>query len=112
MGILGNDAIKLMYLLLAFVILGIIISLAIQGWMIMNEEFGYHEDPKIPLTNNHPEMDGYKPGDKLLVAKFDDLDLINLRNRMLRSKMDELFEEPSTFEDDDDDDGGLAICRR
>ena len=30
-------------------------------------------------------------------------DLQALQERVLRQKMDELFEEPSTYEDDDDD---------
>lgn len=32
-------------------------------------------------------------------------DLKELQERVLRQKMDELFEEPSTYEDEDDDDG-------
>ena len=35
-------------------------------------------------------------------------DLQELRKRVLQQKMDELFEEPSTYEDDDDDTDGVA----
>ena len=35
-------------------------------------------------------------------------DLQELRKRVLQQKMDELFEEPSTYEDDDDDTNGVA----
>lgn len=94
------------------VIIGIIISLAIQGWMIMNGAFDYRKDPKIPPTNNHPEMNDHKPGDGLLFAKFDNLDVENLRLEAAKMKMDELFQEPSSFEDEDDDDSGYCISRR
>ena len=36
-------------------------------------------------------------------------DLKELQERVLQQKMDELFEEPSTYEDDDDYDGLVNI---
>lgn len=36
-------------------------------------------------------------------------DLKKLQERVLQQKMDELFEEPSTYEDDDDYDGMVRI---
>ena len=35
-------------------------------------------------------------------------DLQELQERILQQKMDELFEEPSTYEDDEDDANGMA----
>ena len=39
-----------------------------------------------------------------MIALTED-DLKELQQRVLEFKMNELFEEPSTYEDDDDDDG-------
>lgn len=39
-----------------------------------------------------------------------DQDLKELQERVFNQKMDELFEEPSTYEDDDDDNGMVGIC--
>jgi hypothetical protein len=39
------------------------------------------------------------------VVRFTEEDIKQLQQRILQQKMDELFEEPSTYEDDDDDDG-------
>ena len=43
-----------------------------------------------------------------MIALTED-DLKELHQRVLQLKMDELFEEPSTYEDDDDDDGLVHI---
>jgi hypothetical protein len=40
------------------------------------------------------------------VFEFTEEDLKKLQERVLKQKMDELFEEPSTYEDDDDN--GMA----
>jgi hypothetical protein len=37
------------------------------------------------------------------MVKFTEEDLRELQQRVLRQKMDELFEEPSTYEDEEDD---------
>ena len=71
----------------------------IQGWMIMNAHCGYSKSPKV----KHPELNDVKAGDPLLVIKFTDEDLEKLQQRILKQKMDELFEEPSTYEDENDD---------
>jgi hypothetical protein len=89
--------------LLVSVVIVIILSLAIQGWMVMSERYGYYKNSELPPSNNHPEMNGYRPGEKLLVAKFDDYKFDQLAEKALRKKMEELFHEPSSFEDDDDD---------
>jgi hypothetical protein len=88
--------------LIASVFFVIIVSLAIQGWMIMSERYGYYKSSEIPPSNGHPEMNNYKPGDKLLVAKFDDYDYNRLSQAAFQKKMEELFHEPSSYEDDDD----------
>jgi hypothetical protein len=36
-----------------------------------------------------------------MAVKFTEEDLKELQERVLKQKMDELFEEPSTYEDDD-----------
>lgn len=87
-----------------FVLVGIALSMIIQGWMIMNAHYGYSKSPKV----KHPELNDVKAGDPLLVIRFTDEDFQELQQRVLQQKMDELFEEPSTYEDEDDDDDGLA----
>ena len=86
-----------------FVLVGISISLIVQGWMILNEKHGYQENPRF---KKHPEITEIKGDTVVLMAvKFTDQDLEGLQQRVLQQKMDELFEEPSTYEDDEDDDG-------
>jgi hypothetical protein len=51
----------------------------------------------------HPEMNDVKAGDPLLVLRITEEDLEELQKRVLQQKIDELFEEPSTYEDEDDD---------
>ena len=72
----------------------------VQGWMIMNAHYGYSKNPKV----KHPELNDVKAGDSLLVVRFTEEDIKRLQERVLRQKMDELFEEPSTYEDENDDD--------
>ena len=71
----------------------------------MYEKCGYQENPKV---KGHPEMKGIKKGDGLMVVRFDDLDNTSddkydeLYKRIHKQKMEELFHEPSTFEDEND----------
>jgi len=67
----------------------------------MRELHGYQQNPKV---KNHPEMKGVKKGDLLMVVRFTDEDYSELSERIRRQKLDELFEEPSTYEDELDDD--------
>ena len=78
---------------------GIAVSMFMQGWMIMNARHGYSKSPKV----KHPELNDVKAGDPLLVIRFTDKDLKELQQRVLQQKMNELFEEPSTYEDENDD---------
>jgi len=80
------------------ILIGIALSMIAQGWMIMNAQNGYTKGPKV----KHPEMNDVKAGDPLLVIKFTDEDIEELQRRVLQQKIDELFEEPSSYEDDDD----------
>jgi hypothetical protein len=91
---------ELIFLVPWFVLMGIAISMFVQGWMIMNAHHGYSKTPKV----KHPEMNDVKAGDPLLVIRFTDEDLEQLQERVLRQKMEELFEEPSAYEDEEDDD--------
>jgi len=91
---------ELIFLVPWFVLMGIAISMFVQGWMIMNAHHGYSKTPKV----KHPEMNDVKAGDSLLVIRFTDEDLEQLQERVLRQKMEELFEEPSAYEDEEDDD--------
>ena len=70
----------------------------IQGWMIMNAHHGYSKSPKV----KHPEMNDVKAGDPLLVLKITEEDLEHLQRRVLEQKMEELFGEPSTYEDEEE----------
>jgi hypothetical protein len=94
---------ELIFLVPWFVLVGIAVSMFVQGWMIMNEHFGYHENPKVPLKKGHPEMKDYKQGEGLLVVKFTEEDIQELQRRVLQQKIDELFEEPSTYEDEENE---------
>jgi len=48
-------------------------------------------------------MNDVKPGDPLLVIRFTEEDEEQLQRRVLQQRMDELFEEPSTYEDENDE---------
>jgi hypothetical protein len=90
---------ELIFLVPWFVLLIISISMFVQGWMIMNAHYGYSKSPKV----KHPELNNVKAGDPLLVIRFTEEDLAKLQERVLKQKMEELFEEPSTYEDEDED---------
>jgi hypothetical protein len=64
----------------------------------MNAHHGYSKSPKV----KHPEMNDVKAGDPLLVLKITEEDLEHLQRRVLEQKMEELFEEPSTYEDEEE----------
>jgi len=89
----------LIFLVPWFVLVGIALSMIAQGWMIMNAHHGYSKSPKV----KHPELNDVRPGDPLLVIRFTDEDLEQLQRRVLQQKIDELFEEPSTYEDEEDE---------
>ena len=90
---------ELIFLVPWFVLVVISISMFVQGWMIMNAHYGYSKSPKV----KHSELNDVKAGDPLLVVRFTDEDMEQLQERVLRQKMEELFEEPSTYEDEDDE---------
>ena len=92
---------ELIFLVPWFVLVAISLTMIVQGWMIMNAHHGYSKSPKV----KHPELNDVKAGDPLLVVRFTEEDIKQLQQRVLEFKMNELFEEPSTYEDDDDDDG-------
>ena len=89
----------LIFLVPWFVLVGIALSMIAQGWMIVNAHRGYSKSPKV----KHPELNDVKPGDPLLVIRFTDEDIEQLQRRVLQQKIDELFEEPSTYEDEEDE---------
>ena len=89
---------ELIFLVPWFILLGITLTMIVQGWMIMNAHYGYSKNPKI----KQPELNDVKAGDPLLVVRFTEEDIRQLQQRVLQQKMEELFEEPSTYEDDDD----------
>ena len=90
---------ELIFLVPWFILLVISISMFIQGWMIMNAHYGYSKSPKV----KHPELNDVRAGDSLLVIRFSDEDLEKLQERIQKQKMEELFEEPSTYEDEEDE---------
>ena len=93
-----KDHSELIFLVPWFVLLVISITMFVQGWMIMNAHYGYSKSPKV----KHPELNDVKVGDPLLVVKFTEEDLRELQRRVLEQKMEELFEEPSTYEDEEE----------
>ena len=90
---------ELIFLVPWFILVAIAISMFVQGWMIMNAHRGYSKSPKV----KHPEMNNVKAGDPLLVLRITEEDIQELQRRVLQQKIDELFEEPSTYEDEEDD---------
>ena len=98
---MAQDYYPLIFLVPWFVLIGIALSIIVQGWMIMNAHAGYSKSPKV----KHPEMNDVKAGDPLLVVRIAEEDIEQLQRRVLQQKIDELFEEPSSYEDDEDDDG-------
>ena len=93
----------IIFLIPWFILMLIAVSMIIQGWMVVYEKFGYKENPKV---KGHPEMKGVKKGDGLMSVNFNQLpddDYNELFNRIQKLKMEELFEEPSSYEDDEDD---------
>ncbi|WJZ48295.1 hypothetical protein [Synechococcus phage DSL-LC02] len=90
---------ELIFLVPWFVLVGIAISMFMQGWMIMNAYHGYSKNPKV----KHPELNDVKAGDPLLVVRFTEEDIEQLQRRVLQKKIEELFEEPSTYEDEEDE---------
>ena len=93
---------ELIFLIPWFVLVGIAMTIFMQGWMIMTAQHGYSKSPKV----KHPELNDVKAGDPLLVLRITEEDIEQLQRRVLQQKIDELFEEPSTYEDEDDD--GMA----
>jgi hypothetical protein len=94
---------EIFYFIPFIVLLLIAVSMVIQGWMVVHESHGYRENPKV---KGHPEMKGVKKGDGLMVVNFDkmpDDDYNELYNRIQKLKMEELFEEPSKYEDEEND---------
>ncbi len=90
---------ELIFLVPWFVLLVIAVSMFVQGWMIMNAHHGYSKNPKV----KHPEMNDVKAGDPLFVLRITEEDIEQLQKRVLQQKIDELFEEPSSYEDEEDD---------
>ena len=90
---------ELIFLVPWFILLVIAVSMFVQGWMIINAHLGYSKSPKV----KHPELNNVKIGDPLLVIRFTEEDLKELQERIRQQKMNELFEEPSTYEDEEDD---------
>ena len=90
---------ELIFLVPWFVLVVIAFTMFVQGWMIMNAHRGYSKSPKV----KHPELNDVRAGDPLLVVRFTEEDLQELHQRILQQKMNELFEEPSTYEDEEDE---------
>ena len=90
---------ELIFLVPWFVLVAISLTMIAQGWMIMNAHYGYSKSPKV----KHPELNDVKAGDPLLVVRFTEEDLQELQRIVLQQKIDELFEEPSTYEDEEDE---------
>jgi len=96
---MAQDYAPLMFLIPWVVLIGIALSMIVQGWMIMNAHNGYTKSPKV----KHPEMNDVQPGDPLLFVKFTEEDTKELQRKVLQQRIDELLEELSTHEDEDDE---------
>ena len=96
---MAQNHFELIFLVPWFVLVVIAVSMFVQGWMIMNAHRGYSKSPKV----KHPELNDVKAGDPLLVIKFTEQDIEQLQQKIFQQKMEELFEEPSTYEDEEDE---------
>jgi len=96
---MAQDYAPLMFLIPWVVLIGIALSMIVQGWMIMNAHNGYTKSPKV----KHPEMNDVQPGDPLLFVKFTEEDTKELQRKVLQQRIDELLGELSTHEDEDDE---------
>jgi len=96
---MAKDYAPLMFLIPWVVLIGIALSMIVQGWMIMNAHNGYTKSPKV----KHPEMNDVQPGDPLLFVKFTEEDTKELQRKVLQQRIDELLGELSTHEDEDDE---------
>jgi len=96
---MAQDYAPLMFLIPWVVLIGIALSMMVQGWMIMNAHNGYTKSPKV----KHPEMNDVHPGDPLLFVKFTEEDTKELQRKVLQQRIDELFDELSAHEDEDDE---------
>ena len=96
---MAQDYAPLMFLIPWIVLIGIALSMIVQGWMIMNAHNGYTKSPKV----KHPEMNDVQPGDPLLFVKFTEEDTKELQRQVLQQRIDELLEDLSTHEDEDDE---------
>ena len=87
-----------------FVLVGIAITMFIQGWMVLHEQHGYQENPKY---KKHPEIEEIKGDTGVLMGvtfnQEPEDEFSELHARIHQLKMQELFEEPSSYEDEDDD---------
>ena len=102
------------------------IRLMSNGWRVMEDKPAKREDGLTP----HPELEGVKPGDELLVVNFhqipdpsvpkaidprfklDSPELHNLGdplNKSLQDRIQSLQDELEEDEEDDDDDGGAPV---
>ena len=95
---------ELVFLVPWFVLLVIAISMFIQGWMVIHETHGYTERPNL---KKHPEIEEIKGDTGVLMSvnfgKLPEEDYSKLQERINKLKMEELFEEPSSYEDEDDE---------
>jgi len=96
---MAQDYTPLMFLIPWVILVGIALSMIVQGWMIMNAKNGYTKSPKV----KHPEMNDVQPGDPLLVIRFIEENEEQLQRKVLQQRIDELLEELSTYEDEDDE---------
>jgi hypothetical protein len=55
------------------------------------------------LIKNIELLNNFRIGDLLQVVRFTEEDLKELQRRVLQKKIDELFDEPSTYEDEEDE---------
>lgn len=81
----------------------IVLSLYVQGWMVHHERHGYQANPKM---KSHPEIKEIRGTGFLMTVNFNNMpdDVYNeLQDRINKLKMEELFEEPSTYEDELED---------
>ena len=96
---MAQDYAPLMFLIPWVILIGIALSMIVQGWMIMNAHNGYTKSPKV----KHPEMNDVQPGDPLLFVKFTEEDTKQLQQKVIQQRIDELLGELSTHEDEDDE---------
>ena len=113
----------ILYALSVLILLFFGISLMANGWSLMTKREWKESHEKLPDDmskeiegSTHPEMQDIKPGEELIVVRFNkpeldspELDGEDPLYKSLQERIDTLREENKKDDDEEDDDGGNLV---